>query len=47
MRAADKIPSFEMECQAHGSVLKGLVDKDKSSRSSTIEWPTLRSSNPD
>ncbi len=27
--------------------LKGLVDKVKSPRSSTIEWPTLRSSNPD
>ncbi len=27
--------------------LRGLVDKDKSPRSSTIEWPTLRSSNPE
>ncbi len=47
IKAADKIASVEKECQAHGSVLKGLVNKDKSPRSSTIEWPTLRCSNPE
>ncbi len=47
MKAADKISSVENECQAHGSILKGLVNNDKSPRSSTIEWPTLRSSNSD